>query len=308
MGELFCTNCGEKLESGSAFCENCGTTVEDKQSADQAPVCSNCGDKLEPGSAFCESCGTATENASPAQNAQTPQVSQSIQASQPTKESQNSSQQGKGLIFAIVAIVVVAVIVAVVIFTQDENPVGEGENNTPAQEQTEDSSNSSTSTPAEEPSHTATPSAITMPPEFTMVKTSSILAPDNTTSNYGGINAMDGMLDTAWNEGSPGDGTGEWIEFYNPTPQHVTSVSIAGGYPKLYKDGSDVYYKNNRPRQITITYNGGSQTYMMQDLRGQFQTFTLPQPVDTTSICIIIDSVYQGANYNDCCIAEVKIS
>lgn len=254
MNELFCTNCGSRLEPGSVFCENCGTQVEDVQTA------------------------------------------QGAQASQ---------QQRKWPIFVVIAVVLVAVIIAIVIFTQGENPNKEEENNAQTQEQVE---NSSTSASSEESTHTATPSAIATPPEFTMVKTSSILAPDNTTSNYGGINAMDGMLDTAWNEGSPGDGTGEWIEFYNPTPQHVTSVSIAGGYPKLYKDGSDVYYKNNRPRQITITYNGGSQTYMMQDLRGQFQTFTLPQPVDTTSICIIIDSVYQGANYNDCCIAEVKIS
>ena len=252
--------------------------------------CTNCGSQLEPGSIFCENCGTPVEDA---------QMPQGAQASQ---------QQRKWPIFVVIAIVVVAVIVAIVIFTQDENPVGEGENNTPAQEQTEDSSTSSTSTPAEEPSHTATPSAITAPPEFTMVETSSVLAPDKTTSDYSGRNAMDGALDTAWNEGSPSDGTGEWIEFYNPTPQHVTAVSIAGGYPKLYKDGSDVYYKNNRPRQITITYDGGSQTYTMQDLRGQFQTFTLPQPVDTTSVCIIINSVYRGANYNDCCIAEVKIS
>lgn len=252
--------------------------------------CTNCGSQLEPGSVFCENCGTPVEDI---QAAQGPQASQ---------------QQRKWPVFVVIAIVAVAIIVAVVIFTQDENPVGEGENNTPAQEQTEDSSTSSTSTPAEEPSHTATPSTIATPPEFTMVETSSVLAPDNTTSDYSGRNAMDGALDTAWNEGSPGDGTDEWIEFYNPTPQHVTAVSIAGGYPKLYKDGSDVYYKNNRPRQITITYDGGSQTYMMQDLRGQFQTFTLPQPVDTTSVCIIINSVYRGANYNDCCIAEVKIS
>lgn len=252
--------------------------------------CTNCGSQLEPGSIFCENCGAPVEDAQMAQGAQT------------------SQQQRKWPIFVVFAIVVVAVIVAVVIFTQDENPVGEDESNTPVQEQTEDSSTSSTNTPAEEPSHTATPSAITMPPEFTMVETSTVLAPDKTTSDYSGRNAMDGALDTAWNEGSPSDGTGEWIEFIAYTPQHVSSVSIAGGYPKLYKDGSDVYYKNNRPRQVTISYDGGSQAFMMQDLRGQFQTLTLSQPIDTTFVRITIDSVYRGANFNDCCIAEVKIS
>lgn len=305
MSELFCTNCGSKLEQGSAFCENCGTTIEDVSNGDKSTICAKCGSQLEPGSDFCENCGTSIKGDHFVQEAPASQLIQNVQPSQSVQGSQNSHKQGKGLVFVAVAIVAVAIIVAVVIFTQGEDPTEKEENKAQTQEQVE---NSSSRTPSEESPHTATPSTIATPPEFTMVETSSVLAPDNTTSDYSGRNAMDGALETAWNEGSPGDGTDEWIEFYNPTPQHVTAVSIAGGYPKLYKDGSDVYYKNNRPRQITITYDGGSQTYTMQDLRGQFQTFTLPQPVDTTSVCIIINSVYRGANYNDCCIAEVKIS
>ena len=305
MSELFCTNCGSKLEQGSAFCENCGTTIEDVSNGDKSTICAKCGSQLEPGSDFCENCGTSIKGDHFVQKAPASQLIQNVQPSQSVQGSQSSHKQGKGLVFVAVAIVAVAIIVAVVIFTQGEDPTEKEENKAQTQEQVE---NSSSRTPSEESPHTATPSTIATPPEFTMVETSSVLAPDNTTSDYSGRNAMDGALETAWNEGSPGDGTDEWIEFYNPTPQHVTAVSIAGGYPKLYKDGSDVYYKNNRPRQITITYDGGSQTYTMQDLRGQFQTFTLPQPVDTTSVCIIINSVYRGANYNDCCIAEVKIS
>ena len=305
MSELFCTNCGSKLEQGSAFCENCGTTIEDVSNGDKSTICAKCGSQLEPGSDFCENCGTSIKGDHFVQEAPASQLIQNVQPSQSVQGSQSSHKQGKGLVFVAVAIVAVAIIVAVVIFTQGEDPTEKEENKAQTQEQVE---NSSSRTPSEESPHTATPSTIATPPEFTMVETSSVLAPDNTTSDYSGRNAMDGALETAWNEGSPVDGTDEWIEFYNPTPQHVTAVSIAGGYPKLYKDGSDVYYKNNRPRQITITYDGGSQTYTMQDLRGQFQTFTLPQPVDTTSVCIIINSVYRGANYNDCCIAEVKIS
>ena len=305
MSELFCTNCGSKLEQGSAFCENCGTTIEDVSNGDKSTICAKCGSQLEPGSDFCENCGTSIKGDHFVQEAPASQLIQNVQPSQSVQGSQSSHKQGKGLVFVAVAIVAVAIIVAVVIFTQGEDPTEKEENKAQTQEQVE---NSSSRTPSEESPHTATPSTIATPPEFTMVETSSVLAPDNTTSDYSGRNAMDGALETAWNEGSPGDGTDEWIELYNPTPQHVTAVSIAGGYPKLYKDGSDVYYKNNRPRQITITYDGGSQTYTMQDLRGQFQTFTLPQPVDTTSVCIIINSVYRGANYNDCCIAEVKIS
>lgn len=252
MSELFCTNCGSKLEPGSIFCEECGTPVEDAQASNAA------------------------------------------------------QQPRKWPIFVVIAVVVVAVIIAVVVFTQGESPSGESKSNAPAQEQVE--SSSTTVAPSEESSRTATPSTIAAPPVFTQIETSSDLTPDNTTSDYGGRNTTDGLLETAWNEGAPGDGTGEWIEFIAPSPQCVSSVSIAGGYPKLYKDGSDVYYKNNRPRQITISYEGGSQTFMMQDLRGQLQTFTFAQPIETTFICITINSVYKGSNYDDCCIAEVEIS
>lgn len=135
---------------------------------------------------------------------------------------------------------------------------------------------------------------------------SSELPGDADTAYYGPNNLVDGNSETAWNEGASGAGVGEWAKFSASSLQHVTSVSIMGGFPKYYKDGSDVYQKNPRPKEITVSYEGGSQSFTMQDLRGEFQTFTFTKPVDTKWITITIDSVYTGRKYEDCCIAEVK--
>ncbi len=144
------------------------------------------------------------------------------------------------------------------------------------------------------------------PPVFSSVTVSSELPGDSDTAYYGANNLVDGNYETAWNEGASGTGVGEWAKFSASTPQHVTSVSIMGGFPKYYKDGSDVYLKNPRPKEITISYEGGSQKFTMEDYRAQFQTFTLTKPVDTTWVTITIDSIYPGRRYEDCCIAEVK--
>lgn len=272
MNKLFCENCGSELETASVFCGNCGAPVDEGMQEIGAPS---------------TSCLSAYQNGFVAN---------------PTQVSQKKTVWP---IFVIIAVVAVAVIIAAVIFAQGDDSE---ESVDGAAQQTQEQNASVDSDDLEKSSQAANPSTIVSPPEFTRVTTSSVLAPDATTSDYSGINAIDGVLETAWNEGAYGDGTGEWLELSASTPQLVSSVSIAGGYPKLYRDGSDVYYKNNRPRQVTISYDGGAQVVMLQDLRGRFQTFTFAQPVETTFIRITIDSVYKGANYDDCCIAEIKVS
>lgn len=262
--------------------------------------CTGCGSPLEPGSVFCENCGTPVEDAPVAAQPQ-------AQVAQQTPPSRTK----KWPIFIVIMIVVIAIIIVAVIFLQgggsvkDDAGIVEEE-----QQQQDDSAQSSESSdqPSSSMTFSTSPSVAVSSPSFPIIETSSVLPPDSTTSYYGGDNVTDGIMETAWNEGSSGDGTGEWIEFLATTPQRVSSVSIAGGYPKPYKDGSDVYYKNNRPKQVTISYDGGSQTVTLQDLRGQFQNLTFTHPIETTFIRITIDSVYKGTSYNDCCIAEVKIS
>ncbi|ACV21640.1 activator of osmoprotectant transporter ProP [Slackia heliotrinireducens DSM 20476] len=141
------------------------------------------------------------------------------------------------------------------------------------------------------------------PPVFTDLSESSELPGDSVTSYYGKNNTIDDNPSTAWNEGADGDGSGEWLEFSASSPQLVSSIDIVGGYPK----SDEVYYNNNRPRDITITFSDGtSVSTTLSDTMGAWQTITLSQPVATTSVRITIDSVYTGSMYNDCSFAEIK--
>lgn len=51
--DVFCENCGSKLDPGAAFCEECGTPVPQVQNK-----CGNCGYVFERPGKFCPKCGT----------------------------------------------------------------------------------------------------------------------------------------------------------------------------------------------------------------------------------------------------------
>jgi len=141
------------------------------------------------------------------------------------------------------------------------------------------------------------------PPVFTQTDCSSYLPPDQYVDYYGPDLAVDGDTSTAWNEASDVGGPGEWIALSADEKQKVSKVSIMGGYCK----SESLYWKNNRPKDITISYDGGSEHFVMDDTFGTFQTFTLSEPVATTEIKITIVSIYERGEYNDCCISEITV-
>lgn len=273
MSKKFCMACGAELEEGREFCQNCGTRLNQPDR-----------------SIFTETAQkpARTQSAVPI----TPQTTAQFQPQ--AAPAGGAPHQAGGprtamIIGIAAAVVLVIVLVLFVVVPALNRPAGTSVPVSP-------------STASEQTTQTTQ-----APPVFPTVQISSQLPGDSDTADYGIVNLTDGRTDTAWNEGAPGDGTGEWVRFSASAPQYVTSVSIMGGFPALYKDGSDLYYKNSRPKQITISYDGGSEQFTMQDLRDQFQTFTLASPVYTTQLTITIDSAYAGAKYDDCCIAEVKI-
>lgn len=281
MTKSFCTRCGAKVEENATFCTACGAPIATAQLEQVAgPVVSS-----------------PDRQANAAQ--QPLQAAPSMQqASRPAHSAQKKFKLPIAVIIAS-CIVIVAALVLIVMFVVLPALNGSGSSSsTPVA--TSRSAGGSAGDDA------ATSASGHTPPVFSTVTVSTQLPGDSDTSDYGASNLTDGLSDTAWNEGAPGDGAGEWIRFSASAPQRVSAVRIMGGFPKLYKDGSDVYPKNPRPKEITVSYNGGAQTFTMQDLRGEFQTLTLAKPADTTEITITIDSVYPGTKYSDCCIAEVE--
>lgn len=114
---------------------------------------------------------------------------------------------------------------------------------------------------------------------------------------------MDNDTSTAWVEGVAGQGEGESVTFTFDGVYKVSGFVIYGGYQK----NSDLYYKNSRPAFLKVTYSdGSSQVCNLSDTLGA-QTFTLANPMETSSLTFTIQSVYAGNKYEDTVISEISI-
>lgn len=141
------------------------------------------------------------------------------------------------------------------------------------------------------------------PPVFSVASASSSLPGDSVTSYYGPNNLTDGDTKTGWAEGADGDGVGEWFEISASSLQEVRGISILSGYCK----SEDLYYKNNRPKDVTVTLSDGSQySYTLSDECGSYQQLDFGSPRQTKSIRVTIDSVYGGTKWSDTVVSEVE--
>lgn len=177
-----------------------------------------------------------------------------------------------------------------------------GENTTTATPQEQEQA---AQAPAEDAQPTEEQAQGQTPPVFASVSASSVLesSTEEEKNRYKPENAIDRSTATAWNEGSPGDGTGEWIEMKSEKPQHVKGIRICAGFAS----DEGTYYNNARPSAVTISFDDHTSVDMqLDDLFGQYQNLELEQPKDTTSVRVTIKSAYGGNSYNDCCIAEVQ--
>ncbi len=141
---------------------------------------------------------------------------------------------------------------------------------------------------------------------FATATVSSKLAVDKWAS-YDAYAAIDGKLDTGWAEGAPGPGIGEWLLLTFPSAVEVEKVSFDIGYDSE----ESIFFSNNRIKQATLTFSDNrSIPISFQDMRG-LQAVSLEQvsggPVETTSIKLTIDQVYEGKKYDDTCLSEFEV-
>lgn len=120
---------------------------------------------------------------------------------------------------------------------------------------------------------------------------------------YAAMNAVDAKPGTAWCEGVPDDGIGQWVELRLAAPKPMKRFGATAGYgknPKIFKN-------NNRVKEATLsTDTGCTQKLSFKDLpRIQFFPSTCRGPV--SKVKLTIDSVYPGAKFKDTCISEVDV-
>jgi len=120
--------------------------------------------------------------------------------------------------------------------------------------------------------------------------------------DYGPGNLVDHNPATAWVEGVPGDGIGQWVSLTFDYPMKFSRIFIHSGYCK----SKDLLLKNNAPRTIRIITEAGEHTVNLERTIEQ-QTIRLPSPVASRWIKFEIKSVYPGSKYRDTAISEIVV-
>jgi hypothetical protein len=119
-----------------------------------------------------------------------------------------------------------------------------------------------------------------------------------------GSKAVDGLLSTAWSEAVKGDGQGEWLEVRLPAPREIESIRVYNGYQKNLSDTfGDRWPRNQRVKELEVSWDGGSKRITLPDSRDQQQ---IPIGVKTGRIRLSIRSVYR-AEYADTCLSEIEV-
>ena len=124
-------------------------------------------------------------------------------------------------------------------------------------------------------------------------------------------NMIDGDRDTAWQC----NGTSNmWVALLSDNEQVVNGINILSGYTKYYSEyyGYDLYYMNNRPKDITISFSDGTsiEKRLSDEYGGVeelYQDIRFDSPKYTRYIRIEINSVYHGSKWTDTAISEIKI-
>lgn len=130
--------------------------------------------------------------------------------------------------------------------------------------------------------------------------------------SYTASNCFDRNSNTTWAEGESGDGIGSVISgswYAESGSWQIFGIAIWAGYHK----SSDVFYKNNRPRNITLEVycDGEFETFdinLSDSESCQYILFDYPIELRSEAeIWLTINSVYSGDKYTDTCITDIDL-
>lgn len=297
----FCANCKKRLKEGAAFCNFCGASTKE----------SNTG-ALKMSSNMLRAAETAASEKSSQRNSASGTRAETYTNS---KDGADFTQKKKNIWVPIIIVLAAVLIIGGTVFaflllrgdkaevkesrtatkheilSDDDDFENDGKNKALTKENKENKENKDISDEK--------PSAKNY---FENVTSSSYL-PQDGDFTYIAANLIDGDIKTAWTEGVAGYGEGQWIKFSSETPKKISRICILNGYCK----NTETYYKNSRVKEVLVTFDQGeSLTYDVDDIYNSWTELVLPKAVETKTVTIKINSVYEGTNYKDTCISEVK--
>jgi hypothetical protein len=130
--------------------------------------------------------------------------------------------------------------------------------------------------------------------------------------------AIDGDLATAWCEGRPGSGAGEWLELSWESPRRVDAIRLFPGFGK----SRALFYANARARRVRLTFSDRHSVeadlddvpaLQEIDTAGSPTVGTRPNEEPTpwsapvTSVRIEIVDAAPGRKYSDLCLSEIVL-
>lgn len=132
------------------------------------------------------------------------------------------------------------------------------------------------------------------------VSASTFLEADNDVA-YKAENMIDGDKNTSWQDGAADFGKNNTLNFHFAEESNVSYIIIYNGN----QISSEHFYNNNRLKKIQISINNSVSSIELTDTMGPI-IIEFAEPQRCNEISIMINSVYEGAVYNDTCISEVE--
>ena len=148
---------------------------------------------------------------------------------------------------------------------------------------------------------------------FSVTERASSTLPHRDKLRYNAKQAQDHNLNTAWVEGSAGDGVGEFLEYIVDTSEHVgddplkvTGLRIYNGYRK----SRELWRDNSRVKRLKMYVNG--KPYAIINLQDAFnhqtvEVGTIELKAKKTTLKFEIVEVYKGRKYSDTAITEIEL-
>lgn len=134
--------------------------------------------------------------------------------------------------------------------------------------------------------------------------------PHQSHNTYSAAMAQDADFRTAWVEGVPGDGVGEYLQctFAGDAkgPVNFSGISIASGYQKSPATWKD----NGRPKQLLMQVNGQDWARLdLQDTQAvQFFEVRNRALKVGDKMRLVVEAVYPGERFHDTAITEFTLS